>query len=74
MLVHNQGGQRLPIEIFPARLTDEGLKSLTDTNSKRPQLMAFWKNLKEGYDYFEAKHQLPHVKTRPDGVYTFFAK
>jgi murein L,D-transpeptidase YafK len=71
VMVHNQNGQRLPIEIFPARLTDDGLKALATTHSNQPMLMAFWSNLKEGYDYFEENHRLPRVKTRPDGSYAF---
>jgi murein L,D-transpeptidase YafK len=35
VLVHSQGQQRLPIEIFPARLTDAGLKSLAGTYSRQ---------------------------------------
>jgi len=71
VLVHNQGGQRLPIEIFPARLTEEGLKALVAAHSKEQALIAFWNNLKEGYDYFERNHQPPRIKTRPDGKYIF---
>jgi murein L,D-transpeptidase YafK len=73
VLVHNQGEQRLPIEIFPARLTDAGLKALTATHPNQPALVAFWSNLKEGYDLFEKNHRVPHIKTRADGAYAFSA-
>jgi murein L,D-transpeptidase YafK len=73
VLVHNQGGQRLPIEIFPARLTDSGLKALLAARSDQPALLTFWGNLKEGYDYFEQHHRLPRIKTRTDGTYSFSA-
>jgi len=73
MLVHNQGGQHLPIEIFPARLAEEGWKALVAERSKDPALIAFWNNLKEGYDYFERNRQPPRVKTRSDGKYLFSA-
>jgi murein L,D-transpeptidase YafK len=71
VLVHNQYDEHLPIEIFPARLTDQGLKALAAAHLHQPGLMAFWSNLKEGYDYFEQNHRLPHVKTRADGAYSF---
>jgi murein L,D-transpeptidase YafK len=73
VLVHSENEQHLPIEIFPARLTDDGLKALAVAHSHQPVLIAFWNNLKEGYDYFEKKHRLPRIKTRVDGAYAFSA-
>ena len=73
-LVHSQGQQHLPIEIFPARLTDDGLRSLAATRRYQPELLSFWSNLKEGYDFFEQSHRSPHVTTRPDGSYVLALK
>ena len=73
VLVHSQNDQHLPIEIFPARLTNDGLKALTVAHPNKPGLVAFWRNLKEGYDYFELNHRLPRIKTRADGAYSFSA-
>jgi murein L,D-transpeptidase YafK len=73
VLVHDQNEQHLPIEIFPARLTDDGLKALAVARSNQPALIAFWNNLKEGYDYFEKNHRLPRIRTRADGAYAFSA-
>src|SRR5436189_2847367 len=64
VLVHGQGQQHLPIQIFPARLTEGGLKSLAATHANQPGLVAFWRNLKEGYDLFEKDHSSPHITTR----------
>jgi murein L,D-transpeptidase YafK len=71
VLVHSRGQKRLPIEIFPARLTEDGFKSLAGTHANQPDLLAFWRNLKEGYDLFEKTHQLPRVKTNARGAYDF---
>ncbi len=71
VLVHNQDHQHLPIQIFPARLTDDGLKTLVTTHATQPALIAFWGNLKQGYDLFEKNHRLPRIKTRADGAYAF---
>jgi len=73
VLVHNQGGQHLPIEIFPARLTEDGLKALALAHRNQPALIAFWNNLKEGYDYFERSLRPASLKTRADGTYAFSA-
>jgi murein L,D-transpeptidase YafK len=71
VLVHSQGQQHLPIQIFPARLTDDGLKSLASSYSNQPKIVSFWRNLKEGYDAFESTHRLPRISTRADGAYVF---
>jgi murein L,D-transpeptidase YafK len=33
--------------------------------------VAFWENLKEGYDQFEKDHRLAVVRARKDGRYEF---
>ena len=65
VLVHDQNAQHLPIEIFPARLTDGGLKVLAETHSNQLALIDFWSNLKEGYDYFEKNHLFRVSKRAP---------
>lgn len=71
VLVHSQGQAHLPIEIFPARLTDSGLTSLAATHRNQSDIISFWSNLKEGYDFFENNHRAPRVTTRTDGSYAF---
>jgi len=71
VLARTAGEKEIPIEIFPARLSDEGFKALEASNPGRPDLMAFWGNLKTGYDYFEKKHRLPRVRVGGDGSYEF---
>src|SRR5258706_8346942 len=38
VLVHSRGQQHLPIQIFPARLTNSGLRTLTATHLNQPAL------------------------------------
>lgn len=71
VLVHSQGQAHLPIEIFPARLTEAGLRSLVAPHRDQLELISFWSNLKEGYNLFENGHRPPRVTTRPDGSYAF---
>lgn len=64
------GGQsRVPIHIFPGRLSEESLRALEKANPKDPVVLQFWGNLKPGYDYFERTHQLPRITVDPDGSY-----
>lgn len=53
------GQQFFNVHIFPFPLTDENIKKY-----RKSRWLAFWKNLKEGYDYFEGKHIPPNVKLR----------
>lgn len=41
------------------------------THPKQPALLAFWRNLKKGYDLFEGSHKLPRIKTSARGVCEF---
>jgi murein L,D-transpeptidase YafK len=68
---HAAGLGHLPIEIFPARLTEEGFKSLVQTHPNQPQLIAFWSNLREGFDLFEKDHRPQTVTVASDGRYKF---
>ncbi len=40
--VHAAGQRRIPIEIFPAELTEDGFKSLVKSYPNQPELLAFW--------------------------------
>jgi murein L,D-transpeptidase YafK len=71
VLVHSQGQQHLPIQIFPARLTNEGFQALAASHSNATRLVAFWSNLKQGHDLFEKTHRIARIKTRSDGTYIF---
>jgi murein L,D-transpeptidase YafK len=74
VLVRSQGQQHLLIQIFPSRLTGDGLRSLAATHRNQLELISFWGNLKEGYDLFENGHHPPRVTTRSDGSYAFSPK
>lgn len=60
VLARAAGQQRLPIQIFPARLSDAQLDRLASRHRDQPELATFWSNLQEGYQYFE-KHRKPAV-------------
>jgi hypothetical protein len=63
------GQQRIPVHIFPARLTDQELADLGTAFGKRPDLLAFWNNLRPGYDFFERTRTLPALTVDAQGRY-----
>ncbi|MGD8276502.1 MAG: L,D-transpeptidase family protein [Gemmatimonadota bacterium] len=63
------GQERIPVHIFPARLTDEELDRLAGAFRNRPDLVAFWKNLQPGYEHFERTRSLPIITTDGRGRY-----
>ena len=64
------GQARIPVHIFPGRLDGNWLR-LEREAWRRPGLMNFWRNLKEGYDLFEKTRQLPRVSVDHLGKYLF---
>ena len=66
----NAGQPKIPVHIFPARLTDDALYKLTQTFDKSPELKRFWANLKPTYDFFEANQQLPTIAQDEKGRYS----
>jgi murein L,D-transpeptidase YafK len=72
MEARDNGQTRIPVHIFPAHMTDEGLKQLARVFGKEdPSLVRFWTNLKTGYDYFENSRKLPMVSVNKRGRYLF---
>ena len=66
------GQAQIPIYVFPARLTNARLISLTAYYAAdQPALAAFWRNLKQGYDRFAATHETLRVQVTPAGAYAF---
>jgi murein L,D-transpeptidase YafK len=72
MEARDRGQERIPVHIFPARMTDDALKQLVRVFEKeQPMLVGFWANLKSGYDYFENARTLPAITVNKRGRYIF---
>jgi murein L,D-transpeptidase YafK len=71
VLVRDGGAKHLPIQVFPARMSEQNFRELAKTHMGRAELIAFWTNLKEGFDLFEASHRLWTVRVNKDGRYEF---
>lgn len=59
----------LEVHMLPGRLDDEAFKALVEEAAPDAQLLAFWTNLKEGWDAFEAAHKKPRVSIDDNGRY-----
>jgi murein L,D-transpeptidase YafK len=55
----NNGQQKIPVHIFPARLTDKELDYLQKAYRTKPELLEFWIGLRLVYQYFETNKVLP---------------
>jgi len=62
----NKLKRRVYVHLFPTRHLDAKIKE--DYDSKH---IAFWRNIKEGYDLFEATKKLPSVRVNAKGTYLF---
>ena len=71
VLVRDGGAKHLPLQIFPARMSEHGFRELAKARLGQPELIAFWTNLKEGFDAFEKDHRLAAVRVAKDGRYEF---
>lgn len=58
------GAGRIPVHIFPHRLDDAGMTWLSGRNAP-PELLAFWEELRVGYNAFEDRHEVPAVTVDP---------
>lgn len=65
------GNEKTPVHIFPASLNDENFERLSRAYGKDKKLIAFWENLKAGYDIFEEYKAPPEVSVGKDGRYIF---
>lgn len=63
------GWTDIPIHIYPTRLDEASMAQLARAFPGRPKLLAFWRNLKEAYDSFEASHRLAEIESLPGGRY-----
>jgi murein L,D-transpeptidase YafK len=65
----SMGQDDIPIHIFPARLDSVNFDRLRREYSGRGDLIRFWANLKEAYDYFSSTSRPPRVTLDAGGRY-----
>jgi len=70
--VKSQGQDFIPVHVFPVRYNlKKSMDYLNTSIRNNPTLQKFNKNIKEVYDYFEAKKQLPVIMVNARGEYVF---
>jgi murein L,D-transpeptidase YafK len=57
----NNGQLKIPVTIFPSKLTDNEYKRLTDTYKSDSDNIGLWTDLKKGYQIFNETKQLPSI-------------
>ena len=67
----NSGRLKVLVHLFPTKITQEQIEHLKSKYSDDNELIVFWENLKEGYDYFEKYKRPPTVSVNSQGKYTF---
>ncbi len=67
----NAGQNKIPVYIFPFKMTDENFKNYTNRYKNSTGLIQFWINLKSGYDKFQKEHKELNIKVDTKGNYLF---
>ena len=63
------GGRRIPVHIFPNRMTDANWARLQRDYRSQPNLVAFWRELRPGFLAFESTRRVPSVSVGRGGAY-----
>ena len=70
----SEGQKVIQVHIFPSKLNEIEFNRLRDVNKGKSGLIDFWRNLKQGYDYFEKYKRVPKIDIQPSGKYIFMDK
>lgn len=60
---------KIPIDIFPCKFTEKNWGYLKKSYGNKKSLLDFWKNLEEGYKFFESNHIAPGFWVDQQGKY-----
>jgi len=70
----NNGQNRIPVYIFPFKMTTQNLEIYSKKYANNKDLISFWSNLKSGYDKFEKEHKELKINVDAKGNYLFLEK
>jgi murein L,D-transpeptidase YafK len=71
-VVKNQGQEFIPVHVFPVKYNNKKSKEFLDEVLKNSiSLQAFNKNIKEVYDFFELKKEIPIIMVNKNGEYVY---
>lgn len=60
---------QIPVHSFPCRMSEFKYSILKHVYKNKPEMLTFWRGLKQGYDYFETHRQVPAMQVGGDGYY-----
>lgn len=66
---HARGQRRIEAHFFPGRLDAAGWDRLLGSGDWDASRVAFWRELREGYEAFERTRRPPIIRIDPDGSY-----
>ncbi|MCC6251494.1 MAG: L,D-transpeptidase family protein [Bacteroidia bacterium] len=67
----NNGQDKIPVYVFPFRMTDTNMRNYKEKYSPNKDLTAFWDNLKTGYDKFIQDKSELNIKVSGSGDYIY---
>lgn len=67
----NNGQQKIPVYIFPFRMTEPNMKKWSAKYAGEPEIIDFWKNIRKGYTLFEKEHKELNPSVDKNGDYQF---
>jgi murein L,D-transpeptidase YafK len=67
----NNGQHHIPVYIFPFRMTDMAFNTYKQKYADNHALLAFWTNLKTGFDKFEKEYKALNFSVNKSGDYIF---
>ena len=67
----NNGQSKIPVYIFPFKMTDQNLATYNARYKDNKELTLFWENLKPGYDKFTKYHRELDIEVGENGDYTY---
>jgi murein L,D-transpeptidase YafK len=67
----NSGQQKIPVYIFPFRMTRANMRKYAAQNAGRPALLRFWQSLEKGYARFSKSGRALRVRVDDNGEYLF---
>ncbi len=69
----NNGQERIPVHIFPAHMNTKHFSVIKCAHETSSELNSFWKNIEQGYHYFDSLHILPEymINNRGKCVFNF---
>lgn len=70
----NNGQSKIPVYIFPFKMSDDNFTTYSKTYKNNTALIAFWSNLKLGYAYFNKKKKELKCAVDTNGNYTFVSE